>query len=43
LRSPATALARSADVPTMESKGYKDFVFATDTVLLAPAKTPRRS
>jgi tripartite-type tricarboxylate transporter receptor subunit TctC len=29
-----------ADVPTMEEQGYKDFVFATDTVLLAPAKTP---
>jgi len=29
------------DVPTMEQEGYKDFVFATDTVLLAPAKTPR--
>jgi tripartite-type tricarboxylate transporter receptor subunit TctC len=28
------------DVPTMEELGYKDFVFATDTVLLAPAKTP---
>jgi len=28
------------DVPTMEEQGYKDFVFATDTVLLAPAKTP---
>src|SRR6202051_4946143 len=28
------------DVPTMEEAGYKDFVFATDTVLLAPAKTP---
>ena len=27
------------DVPTMEQEGYKDFVFATDTVLLAPAKT----
>jgi tripartite-type tricarboxylate transporter receptor subunit TctC len=30
-----------AEVPTMEEQGYKDFVFATDTVLLAPAKTPR--
>jgi len=29
-----------ADVPTMEEQGYKDFVFATDTVLLAPAKAP---
>jgi tripartite-type tricarboxylate transporter receptor subunit TctC len=29
-----------ADVPTMEEQGYKDFVFATDMVLLAPAKTP---
>ena len=28
------------DVPTMLEEGYKDFVFATDTVLLAPAKTP---
>lgn len=28
------------DVPTMREAGYKDFVFATDTVLLAPAKTP---
>jgi tripartite-type tricarboxylate transporter receptor subunit TctC len=28
------------DVPTMEESGYQDFVFATDTVLLAPAKTP---
>src|SRR5215470_111292 len=28
------------DVPTMVEAGYKDFVFATDGVLLAPAKTP---
>jgi len=28
------------DVPTMLELGYKDFVFATDTFLLAPAKTP---
>ncbi len=28
------------DVPTMEEQGYKDFRFATDAVLLAPAKTP---
>ena len=28
------------DVPTMVEEGYKDFVFATDTCLLAPAKTP---
>jgi len=28
------------DVPTMAEAGYPDFVFATDTVLLAPAKTP---
>jgi tripartite-type tricarboxylate transporter receptor subunit TctC len=28
------------DVPTMQEQGYADFVFATDTVLLAPAKTP---
>jgi tripartite-type tricarboxylate transporter receptor subunit TctC len=28
------------DVPTMVESGYNDFVFATDTVLLAPSKTP---
>ena len=28
------------DVPTMVEQGYKDFVFATDMALLAPAKTP---
>ena len=28
------------DVPTMQEAGYKDFVFATDMALLAPAKTP---
>jgi tripartite-type tricarboxylate transporter receptor subunit TctC len=28
------------DVPTMQEAGYKDFVFAVDTALLAPAKTP---
>jgi tripartite-type tricarboxylate transporter receptor subunit TctC len=28
------------DVPTMIESGYKDFVFATDTVLLAPSKAP---
>jgi tripartite-type tricarboxylate transporter receptor subunit TctC len=28
------------DVPTMEEAGYKDFVFATDMVLMAAAKTP---
>lgn len=28
------------DIPTMEEAGYKDFVFATDMALLAPAKTP---
>jgi len=28
------------DVPTMQEAGYKDFVFATDTVFLAPSKTP---
>jgi tripartite-type tricarboxylate transporter receptor subunit TctC len=28
------------DVPTMLDAGYKDFVFATDCALLAPAKTP---
>lgn len=28
------------DVPTMVEAGYQDFVFAVDTVLLAPAKTP---
>jgi tripartite-type tricarboxylate transporter receptor subunit TctC len=27
-------------VPTMQEAGYQDFVFATDTVLLALAKTP---
>ncbi len=27
-------------VPTMEESGYQDFIFATDMVLLAPAKTP---
>jgi tripartite-type tricarboxylate transporter receptor subunit TctC len=27
-------------VPTMEEAGYQDFVFATDMVLLAPAKSP---
>ncbi len=28
------------DVPTMQEQGYKDFVFPTDMVLLAPAATP---
>jgi tripartite-type tricarboxylate transporter receptor subunit TctC len=28
------------DVPTMVESGYADFVFATDTVLMAPSKTP---
>jgi tripartite-type tricarboxylate transporter receptor subunit TctC len=28
------------DVPTMEEVGYKDFVFAVNCVLLAPARTP---
>lgn len=28
------------DVPTMVQLGYEDFVFATDTVLLAPSQTP---
>jgi len=28
------------DVPTMQEQGYKDFVFPTDMVMLAPAKTP---
>ncbi|HZT26047.1 MAG TPA: tripartite tricarboxylate transporter substrate binding protein [Pseudolabrys sp.] len=28
------------DIPTMQEAGYKDFVFATDMALLAPAKTP---
>ncbi len=28
------------DAPTMQEAGYKDFLFATDMVLLAPAKTP---
>ena len=31
------------NVPTMTETGYKDFIFATDTVLLAPAKTPREN
>jgi tripartite-type tricarboxylate transporter receptor subunit TctC len=31
------------NVPTMTESGYQDFVFATDTVLLAPAKTPREN
>jgi tripartite-type tricarboxylate transporter receptor subunit TctC len=31
------------DVPTMVQSGYQDFVFATDMVLLAPAKTPPAS
>jgi len=31
------------NVPTMTESGYKGFVFATDTVLLAPAKTPREN
>ena len=30
-------------VSTMEESGYKDFVFAVDCVLLAPAKTPPES
>jgi tripartite-type tricarboxylate transporter receptor subunit TctC len=29
------------DVPTMQEQGYEDFVFATDTALLAPAGTPQ--
>ena len=29
------------DVPTMEDEGFKDFVFATDCSLMAPAKTPK--
>ncbi len=28
------------DVPTMQEVGYKDFVFAVDCALLAPAQTP---
>ena len=28
------------DMPTMEEAGFKDFVFATDMALMAPAKTP---
>jgi tripartite-type tricarboxylate transporter receptor subunit TctC len=28
------------DVPTMAEAGYKDFTFAVDAVLMAPAKTP---
>jgi len=35
-----TRWADLPDVPTMEEAGYKDFVFAVDCVLLAPAKTP---
>ncbi len=31
------------DVPTMEEAGYKDFAFAVDCVLMAPAKTPREN
>ena len=31
------------DVPTMVEAGYKDFVFATDTVLLAPARAPQEA
>ena len=31
------------DVPTMQEEGYKDFVFATDTVLLAPTRTPQEA
>ena len=31
------------NVPTMTESGYKGFVFATDTVPLAPAKTPREN
>jgi tripartite-type tricarboxylate transporter receptor subunit TctC len=31
------------DVPTMIESGYPDFVFATDAVLMAPAKTPPES
>ena len=29
------------DVPTMLESGYKDFVFPTDMVMLAPANTPQ--
>ncbi len=29
------------DVPTMQDEGFKDFVFATDCSLMAPAKTPK--
>jgi tripartite-type tricarboxylate transporter receptor subunit TctC len=28
------------DIPTMAEAGFKDFVFATDMAMLAPAKTP---
>jgi tripartite-type tricarboxylate transporter receptor subunit TctC len=31
------------DVPTMEQAGYKDFAFAVDCVLMAPAKTPHEN
>jgi tripartite-type tricarboxylate transporter receptor subunit TctC len=38
--SAATRWPDLPDVPTMEESGYKDFAFAVDCVLLAPAKTP---
>ena len=38
--APPTRWPDLPDVPTMEESGYKDFVFAVDCVLLAPAKTP---
>jgi tripartite-type tricarboxylate transporter receptor subunit TctC len=38
--SAATRWPALPDVPTMEESGYKDFAFAVDCVLLAPAKTP---
>ena len=35
-----TGETRWPDIPTMVQAGYQDFVFATDTVLLAPSQTP---
>ena len=41
--SAASRWPELPNVPTMEEAGYKDFVFAVDCVLLAPAKTPPAS
>jgi tripartite-type tricarboxylate transporter receptor subunit TctC len=38
--SAASRWPELPNVQTMEEVGYKDFVFAVDCVLLAPAKTP---